>query len=120
MATAIPDSPWWPCEPCDGCRGVYATAVGRGGRGQPLLTGATRNDPVSADTGAPGANPLGHLVELPTKRPPVRAVEPGHSAAILFFTGVRYCRAEEGASPMPSAAIHRTRKRKVPPAELQA
>lgn len=63
---------------------------------------------------------MGHLVELPINRAPVRAVEPGHSAAILFFTGVRYVRMDDAATPVPAYATRRGRKRKAPPAELQA
>ena len=63
---------------------------------------------------------MGHLVELPTKRAPARAVEPGHSAAILFFTGVRYYRMDEAAPPSMPCASRRSRKRKTQPAELHA
>lgn len=65
---------------------------------------------------------MGHLVALPAHRTPPRAVEPGHSAAILFFTGVRYVRVDalEAAPAVPSYATRRGRKRKAPPAELLA
>ncbi len=60
---------------------------------------------------------MGHLVELPIKKAPARAVEPGHSAAILFFTGVRYVRMESEASPAPCATRRgREMKRAKPPA----
>ena len=63
---------------------------------------------------------MGHLVELPTNRASAHTVEPGRSATILFFTGVRYYRMEEAAPPVAPSAPHRGRKRKARPAELHA
>ncbi len=51
---------------------------------------------------------MGVLVSFPRPTTPARAMVDGHSAAILFFTGVRYVR-------MDDAAMRACRVAAVPP-----
>ena len=50
---------------------------------------------------------MGDLVLLTRPSAPARSIVAGESAAILFFTGVRYYRSEEFAAPMASAGPKR-------------
>ena len=52
---------------------------------------------------------MGDLVLFSRSQGSARTIVPGESAAILFFTGVRYVRADDFAMPAPPAAEKRRR-----------
>ncbi len=56
---------------------------------------------------------MGDLVLLTRPAAPARSIVEGGSAAILFFTGVRYYRSEESA--MPAASVGPKRRRSTKP-----
>ena len=52
---------------------------------------------------------MGDLVLFSRSHAPARDIVSGEGAAILFFTGVRYVRAEDFTLPVPPAAEKRRR-----------
>ena len=58
---------------------------------------------------------MGVLVSFPTPQSSVRTLADGHSAAILFFTGVRYLRMDDAATFLDACAAAAPAKRRRAP-----